>query len=70
MTKREGTMDITPEMIEAGAKAIAPEVWATDVARFGHPDSLNRRGHEFCKSTVRTQSEACLRAALAVSNVE
>jgi hypothetical protein len=59
---------ITPEMIEAGAQAIAPEVWATDVAIFGHPDSLNRRGHEQCKDMVRAQAEGCLRAALALSN--
>jgi hypothetical protein len=57
---------ITREMVEAGAQAIAPEVWATDPAVFGHPDSLNRRGHELCKSKVRAQASACLEAALRV----
>lgn len=55
---------ITEEMVEAGARAIAPEVWAIDPATFGHPDSLNRRGHELCKSKVRAQAAACLEAAL------
>jgi hypothetical protein len=57
-------MKITDEMIDAGAAAIAPEVWATDAAIFGHLESLNRRGHEHCKNMVRAQAEACLRAAL------
>lgn len=55
---------ITDEMIEAGAMAIAPDVWAVDPATFGHPDSLNRRGHELCKSKVRAQAAACLAAGL------
>lgn len=58
------TAIFTDEQIEAGAKAIAPEVWATDVAIFGHPGSLNRKGHELCKATVRSQAAACLSAAL------
>lgn len=62
-------MKITPEMIEAGAQAIAPEVWATDVKIFGHPGSLNRKGHELCKDMVRAQSEACLNAALCSRDV-
>lgn len=57
------TAIFTDQQIEAGAKAIAPEVWAADVSIFGHPDSLNRKGHELCKATVRAQAAACLTAA-------
>jgi hypothetical protein len=64
LTQRLPQMTISTEMIEAGARAIAPEVWAIDTATFGHPDSLNRRGHELCKSRVRAQAAACIAAAL------
>lgn len=60
-------MSITNEMVEAGAAAIAPEVWATDPAIFGHADSLNRKAHEHCKDVVRKQARACLQAAMSLN---
>lgn len=62
-------MNITAEMIEAGAKAIAPGVWTADpIFEKEPPDSLNRRGHEMCKNIARAQAEGCLRAALALTD--